>query len=338
MIHDGVELHNVAALTDRDGGRRLDRLPGAVRRELNDDARRMYTRPAGSEIRCVSDEERVAVTLSCPDGRCQATPRHGSFLSAPDARYTIGAEPTTIELPVPGQLHELDAALVDGMAFRPTVRRLVLRGDPVVLHGIEGETRPPRSEELPARRYLAYGTSITQGSVATDHHLTYVEQTARRLGADLLNLGTSGSAFCEPAIADHVAGRDDWDVATLSISVNMLGSGFTAEEFRERATYLIETVADAHPETPIACITLFPLFPDLGLDSGEPWAADPETYRTVLREVVADVARENVHPIEGPDLLTDATGLAPDLLHPTDHGMIEIGKRLAPRLEALLAT
>lgn len=338
MIYDDVELHNVGATTPKNGGMRLERLSGTVRKALNENAREMYTRPAGTEIRFEreNDGETVEVTLSSPEGQCTVTPCYGSFLASPDAQVELGPEPKTIELSVPDGIRSLNPDLVEEMVFSPSVQRLVLRGSPVIFHEINGNVRPPRSETVPDCRYLAYGTSITQGLAASDHHLTYAGQTARRLGADLLNLGTSGSAFCEPAIADHIASRDDWDVTTLAISVNMLGSGFTADEFYERASYMVDTIAEANPTKPIVCITLYPVFPELCPERDGDWPSDTTTYRERLRTVVSESPHRNVHLLEGPDLLTNVAGLAPDLVHPTDHGMIEIGERLAGRLESIL--
>jgi hypothetical protein len=39
---------------------------------------------------------------------------------------------------------------------------------------------------------------------------------------------------------------------------------------------------------------------------------------------------------EGPEILTDISGLTADLIHPTDNGMIEMGWRLAEKLKPLL--
>jgi hypothetical protein len=74
--------------------------------------------------------------------------------------------------------------------------------------------------------------------------------TARALGYDFVNLGCSGTAYCEPAVADYMA-KQPWDLCVLEISVNMVG-GFTVEEFRKRATYMIDN-RPFHDET-LACI------------------------------------------------------------------------------------
>jgi lysophospholipase L1-like esterase len=190
---------------------------------------------------------------------------------------------------------------------------------------------------LPDETLLTYGTSITQGAFASRYPMSYGHQTARHLGADHVNLGSGGSAFCEEAVAEYIAGRDDWDRAVLSVSVNMIAVGFDADEFGERAVTLVETVAGAHPEKPIAAVTLFPLFDELcpGVDGSDEWEATPAEYRQRLRDAVAAADRPNLHLIEGPDLLQDPGGLSTDLLHPMDHGMTEIAHRLADRLESL---
>ena len=100
------------------------------------------------------------------------------------------------------------------MSMAPQVYRLLLGGpqrDPLMIHAIEGENiRPPPPHDLPALRYLAYGTSITHGFDAEGPHLTYVGHTARLLGANLINLGVGGSAHCEPELADYIAAVAYW--------------------------------------------------------------------------------------------------------------------------------
>jgi hypothetical protein len=236
-------------------------------------------------------------------------------------------------------LRDLDDSYTDGLPFSKHVWRVMFGGtknEPVILYGVTGKgIRPPKADEVPAVRYLAYGTSITQGSSATRAHLCYAAQTAWRLGADLINLGSGGSCHCENVFADYIAGREDWDIATLSLSVNM--QSFALEEFHNRVNYMVNTVAGSNPNRPVACITLFPYFRDMGLQQeGLVPGGAPEEYRQILRDVVEKCPHPNVHLIEGPELLTDLSGLTYDILHPSDLGMIQIGENLAKRLQALL--
>jgi lysophospholipase L1-like esterase len=220
------------------------------------------------------------------------------------------------------------------MPFSPRVVRLVMRGSQVRFHGVAGTgVRSPEAGECPALRYLTYGTSITHGANATRPYLSYAAQAARRLGADLLNFGVGGSCHCEPELADYFASRSDWQIASLALSVNMMG--FTPEEFERRVRYMVHTVAGSDPSRPVACITLYPYFGDLFDAIGE-GDGKPALFREILRQAVQDCPGGNAHLVEGPDILRDLGGLTPDLVHPADNGMIEMGANLAAALAPLV--
>ena len=333
MIHNNVEFHNVGELfSDGSDGLRLQRVPESVRTHLNERAQQRMLAAAATEIRFVTSGDRVKVKLSSNAGT-ELIPFYGPLQGK--ERIRIPEEPTEIEIERPARLSGINQETKGRFHFSPNVWRLTLRGEGVRFHGIEGDgLRPPTPEELPKLRYLSYGTSITHGAAATAGHLTYVAQTAWRLKADLINLGVGGSAWCEPELADYMAERDDWDIATLALSVNMIGGGFSDDEFRERVAYMIDRVAGSDPSRPVACITIYPHFRDF---ADEPEAADrSERFRGILREAVAGLKHSNVTLIEGPELLTDPAGLTVDLIHPGDLGMIQMGENLAKRLSALL--
>ena len=195
--------------------------------------------------------------------------------------------------------------------------------------------RPPDKDEQPRLQYLAYGTSITEHGNATAAHLTYVEQVGIRLKADVINLGSGGSAFCEPEIADYIAARIDWDFATLAISVNMLK--FPLSFFYERASYMINTICRSNPRRPVICITLLPYSREFG-DSfiGIEDKGSPDDYRKALHRAVQDCSCENVYLLEGSEVLNNIEGLSTDFLHPGDQGMIFMGENLARQIKPLV--
>jgi len=342
MHHEDIAFHNVGELVADAGrgpdGRLLQRVPESVRADLNDGAKRRVRHPAGVELRFVP-EGSVEVTLSVEPQNGVETSTVRVFWGPFQERveHEIGPEPTTIEVSMPEKLDRIDPDERATLAFDPRVCRLRFpgehRGGWVSYHGAAGERRPPREAECPDLTYLAYGTSITEGEAALGEHLTYVGQTANRLGANLVNLGTCGSNYCDAAMADHIAAREDWDVATLALSVNMVGT-FTPAEFRERAANMVETVAAAHPEKPVVPITIYPNSRDLVPDHEE--GAVCERFREELREIVAETDRDNVTLLEGADLLTDVGGLTTDLVHPGDNAMVRMGERLADELEPLV--
>ncbi|UPM44274.1 GDSL-type esterase/lipase family protein [Halocatena salina] len=334
MRRDRLEFHNVGECRAVEEGVVLQRVPERVRTALNEGAQTRMVHPAGVELRFVPDDS-VSVTLSTnpTDRATESIVRvfWGSIQST--ETFVIGPEPTTIELSIPEPLTDIRPEKREPLAYDPHVCRLVLpgehRGAHVCYHGVEGDRRPPTEAELPDQRYLAYGTSITEGEAAVAEHLTYVNQTARRLGVDPINLGSCGTAYCDRAMADHIAARDDWDIATLALSVNMVDR-FSVEEFRERTTYMIDRIAAANPDATIACITIYPNARDVRMSvDGERC----EQFRQALRDTVADI--DNVSLFEGPEILPDIGGLTTDLVHPGDNAMIRMSENLADTLEAV---
>lgn len=338
MHVDDVSLHNVAELRDGAaiddalaGGQLLQRLPEAVRTELNSGAQNRYRHPAGVEVRFVQTaDEPVTVTLSAT-GASDVEVFWGPFH---ERSVTVGPGETTIECSRPDPLGKLRPEVRDELAYSPDICRLRLagahRGGLVAFHEAAGPRRPPTGAELPDETLLAYGTSITEGEAPSAETVTYVAETARRLGTDLRNLGTCGSAYCEPAVADYLASQE-FDVASLALSVNMIDA-FELATFEERAATMVETVAGENPETPVAAVTLYPYYDDLLVDGDREKAA---AFRETLREVVAAAERENLHLVEGPAML-DAGGLRADVLHPADAGMITMGERLSGELAELV--
>lgn len=332
QTYPSVSLHNVTETVPAewaDDGDRLCRVPAAVGAELNEMARDRVRHPTGSEIRFVPEREgaEIELTLSANEPSI-VRPFWGAF--QPWEPFEIGPEPETYTFSTPERLAELTTDEGVGR-FDPRVCRLRFeRFQAVAVHDVTGDCRPPARGEVPGTRYLAYGTSITEGAAASATQTNYVTRVARECGLDALNLGCSGSAYCESAMAEHIAGREDWDVTTLALSVNMANTGgFPPAEFHERAEPFVNTIAAAHPEKPIACVTLFPYFDDVTV-SGDPDHA--RAYREALRSIVADSPHENLSIVEGPDLLS-LSGLTADLLHPGDRGMQAIGEGLAAHLQ-----
>ncbi|ELZ29681.1 G-D-S-L family lipolytic protein [Halosimplex carlsbadense 2-9-1] len=328
--YPSVSLHNVSETVPADwadDGDRLHRLPADVAGQLNEMADGRVREPTGSELRFVpeTDDAEIEVTLSA-EAAGELHVFWGGF--QPWKPTDIGPEPTTLTLSVPERLRKLDTD-VDGR-YDPRVCRICFERTPAVaVHDVTGDCRPPEPAELPDTRYLAYGTSITEGAAASADHLNYVSRAARELGWDALNFGCSGSAYADAPMGEYIADRDDWDVATLALSINMANQEFPVEEFEEKARGFVETIAEAHQDEPIACITLFPYYPDV-IAGGD--AERAEDYRETLRAVVADTDHPDISVIEGREL-TDVSGYTADILHPGDAGMETIGRNLADELD-----
>ncbi len=232
---------------------------------------------------------------------------------------------------------ELKPEALAGGSFSPHVWRIVFDG-PTLLYGIErmGCTlRPPRPEEKPARRWLAYGSSITHGYTPVTRRQCYVAQTARRLGVDVINQGLSGSCWCEPGFSDYLASRQDYDFITCELGVNMREGRFTPEEFERRARYLVSTLTSRRPGLPVVLITPFTSQVDF-LREPNAAARNTNAFRTSLRAIARDFSSKNVHLVEGTDILNDFAGLTCDFVHPSTEGHTLMAENLATALRKIL--
>lgn len=335
MLYENVELHNIDGIVkaeDRDAVR-IQRIPEDLRQKINPGAQQRSLWPYSSEIRLAFDGDEASVTLSS-DATADCVVYEGPFRAD---TLVIGSKPQTIKLRRGDRVALLDEKHKKSLLYSTNIFRLQFGGrnkGHIYLHNITGSgLRPPTKGEVPALRYLAYGTSITQGMLATYASLGYAAQTAWRLGADLINLGMGGSCHCEPEFADYIAAREDWDFATLALSVNMVAN-FSTEEFSERVNYMVNTIAGSNPVRPVICITLYPYARDLCHDFEDP--EKPKAFRQILRDAANQSKHKNLHLIEGADILTDINGLCTDLVHPADNGMINMGETLAAKIRPIL--
>lgn len=341
MIYKNAQLHNVAELVSEPAlnGSRIQRVPETTRVNLEEGAQLRTQNPDGCEIRFVLEEGFAEVTLSAKEPGTTVTLFHGPFHGR--QQWTLTAEPQTIRVQLADDVRDRLSAVGNDVAeafrYAPSVFRLVFYGRGIaILHDIRGRIRPPKAEELPGKTMLAYGTSITHGAAATQAHLTWVAQTAWRLGVDALNLGVGGACLSEPAYGEFIAAREDWDLAVLSLSVNMIGRGFTIKDFSARVRYLVDTIAGAHPKKPIACVSIYPYHGDWKPELQKTAKAAPSEFRDALRRIVIDLGYPNLHYIDGRTILTDVSGLTADIIHPSDLGMITMGENMARALRPLL--
>jgi lysophospholipase L1-like esterase len=338
MIYKNIELLNFEEVKTVEGrvGVFLQRIPEKVILKLRPESQSAYRKAACGEIRFVSDFKPIKITLASYEGDSKVMLYFGDFQAG---EYIIKKEPIDINIEIPAPKFISKKDFDDTLyPFSVTVCRLIISGNEIQLINIEGGTiRPPKANEVPKLKYLAYGTSITQGINATSSDLTYVKQVAWNLGTDVINLGAVGSAYCEKEIADYIASRKDWDFASFCISINMLNQGISADDFFRAAEYFIYTVAKSNLKKPIICISLFTTFSDLGYiwPDRKPKATANE-YRNILKKIVDNSNLSNLYYVDGTQLLKSHYGLSHDLLHPSNNGMIEIGENLSDFIKPLL--
>ncbi|HAS84299.1 MAG TPA: hypothetical protein DCS43_16900 [Verrucomicrobia bacterium] len=325
MKYGTIELHNVCGILDGDGkpGVGMSRLPLAILPEINKGAAGMARMGTGCEIRGILPPGGEAkVVLQVIDSNTTPpviTVYHGDFCSQ---SVMAGKEPVEIVIKPPDRLAMMQktrrAALFDPRLVR--VRLPPIHTARIL--SITGDLAYPDAGSTPSKTLLCYGSSITHGACAIAPEGTYAAHCARRLGCDLVNLGFGGAAQMDRAIAEHIAARQDWDLATFEMGINV--RTWTIEQFRAAVETFVGTVVAAHPQKPIFCIDLFTYFNDV---ADTPVGA--VGFRDAVRDIVAATGSSHVHHVDGRTLLTDPTGLRTDMVHPSDTGMQEIGTNLA---------
>ena len=130
------------------------------------------------------------------------------------------------------------------LPFDPEVIRIVLPYGTCYYVGIEGEVEPPLKSQLPEKSYLAYGSSITHGSLSLAAPYSYPFRISQMLSCDYINFGFAGSAHMERTMAEYIVSRKDWDFASIEMGVNMLGSEYSVELFEERVKEFVDIMAE----------------------------------------------------------------------------------------------
>ncbi len=338
MIRDDMLFHNIREMpyNSEIDGYKLQRLTTEVIENLgnrlnparNEFIRNRYKRPSGAEIRMVLEDDAVFVNLYTNAIGTTVTVLYGENIQQ---HIKLAQGYNCIKLKNPDRMKYLDITTKIGR-FTPNVARLCFfcAGDSDAYYvSKSGKTRLPNAEELPTKKIMAYGTSITQGSTASSQVMTFIHQTAKNIGYDVYNLGIGGGAYCEDAIAEFVSEDTSWDIATLCISVNMLTAGYELEDYYETIRKLVRKIHYTHPEKDIFCISPYLYFGDLKeFEDTTTNTAHPNEYREKLRMVVEEINSPHLHYVCGTDLLNELDLLTTDLIHPSDFGMTKIANGL----------
>lgn len=120
-------------------------------------------------------------------------------------------QPTKIHIEYPTGMERLkEIAKSEGHGFSPDVVRIVLPYTNCYYLGIEGKVIPPDKEDTPAKTYLAYGSSITHGSLGLLQPYSYPFRISQKLNTDYLNMGFAGCALMEENMAKYIVSRKDY--------------------------------------------------------------------------------------------------------------------------------
>ncbi|MBO5852244.1 MAG: SGNH/GDSL hydrolase family protein [Clostridia bacterium] len=170
-----------------------------------------------------------------------------------------------------------------------------------------------------------YGSSITQGGCASRAGTSYEGFISRRLDTDYINLGFSGNAKGEDAIAEYIKNLD------MSIFVyDYDHNAPDTEHLKNTHEKMFETIREANPTLPIVIMSR----PKFVLTD------DEERRLEIIRQTYNNAIKsgdENVYFLTGRELmaLCENEGTV-DNCHPTDLGFASIAAALGDLLKKLL--
>lgn len=172
-----------------------------------------------------------------------------------------------------------------------------------------------------------YGSSITHGFCASRPGNIYENLISRKYDIDYINLGFSGSAKGEKAIADYISGLD------MSAFVLDYDHNAPGHEHLEKTHYnFYKTIRKAQPDLPIILVSK----PDFHvMDNGE------NMRRAVIMETFAKARRNGdtkIYFVDGNSFYTDCdpADYSVDGCHPTDRGFAEMAKHIGKTLALAL--
>jgi len=301
------------------------RMPESIAQTISPNVLRLHTHAAGGRIRFRTNSPYVAIKAQMPVvGKLPHFSLSGTagFDLYDGTRYienfvppldivdgfeeviTLGNEEmhdVTIHFPLYSELSQLYIGISNKAILNPPT---------------------PYTYETPI---VYYGSSITQGGCASRAGMAYPNIISRRLRADHINLGFSGSAKAEPEIADYIK--------TLDMSLFVYDYDHNAaspEALQQTHERMFRIIRDANPDLPIVC------------------ASRPQYYMNdnirrrldVIQTTVENSRNrgdDKVWLLTGQQLmaLTDGDGLV-DGCHPNDLGFYSMAKSLSDLIETIL--
>lgn len=313
MIFQNIDFHNVEEIRQEKDGYRLYRFPLEVAAQMDPGAEKVSGMSTGIELRFKLKSEAVDLWMRAETAEEAqvAYIYYGSFQGGwYSSSKIILEEKTKIHIEHPKNKEEIQRISEEHkLPFNPEVVRVVLPYGNCIFLGVDGEVESPQKGDYPSKTYLAYGSSITHGSLALAAPYTYPFQIAQKLFCDYLNLGMAGSARLEPAFAEYLIKRKDWDFLSVEMGINMI-KNFDETSFEKRVENFLEILEK--DDRPIFVTSIFG------------YQGELQTRAQHFREIVQKHASEKFVFTDGLQLLDCPYYVSADLTHPSLEGMRKI--------------
>lgn len=216
--------------------------------------------------------------------------------------------------------------------FRKELWRVAINGNGLIRFvSLDAENVSlPEVGDVPKKKLLVYGSSISQGVGTPFPVLNYVSTGAQILGVDVLNKAVSGGCFCEKTMVEYLM-REQFDALYLEAGTNIADRPY--EVIDERVGALIDTACSVHKDK-----TVFVVTPVRGLSDVSSTAANYRKNFANSKKVIVEHAKKfpNAVLLDGHKLLDKDYYLAADILHPSEFGHAMMGVNFAKMLNRFL--
>lgn len=186
----------------------------------------------------------------------------------------------------------------------------------------------PYTVEVPV---VYYGSSITQGGCASKPGSCYEAILSQNLDINYIDLGFSGSARGEQAMADYIANLD-MSAFVMDYDHNAPSPEYLANTHEA----FFKTIREKHPELPIIILPSpgYMTWKNAPVDDG--WCGRETIVRKTYENAVAS-GDKNVYFISGNELMSKVGyNGSVDNCHPTDSGFLSMAAAIEPVLKKIL--
>jgi len=316
-----------------DNGKRLCRLPENLLPRFNDEiAERSYS-TSGGRLYFDTDSGHLAVKVTLHHAFCR------SFMTLAACRgldvyigqggkmeYFATAMPGELEMNLDLHYESTLPALKKGMRHW-SIYLPIFAGIESLSVGIDSDAVLSATKSNLQKRIVFYGSSITQGIAASRPGNTYVNQVARKLDAEAVNLGFAGNARGESGMADIIAGIR-MDAFVMDYDHNSPSCDHLAKT-HER---FFQIIRRQNPDLPILIMTK----PDFDIDMAV--SAD---RREIIRRTYENAVKagdRNVYFIDGESLYgkSGRDCCTADGCHPNDLGFYRMAEKVSGVLKKIL--
>ena len=182
-------------------------------------------------------------------------------------------------------------------------------------------------------KMLSFGDSITQGYISKFTSLSYVNQVARALDAEVINQGIGGYVFNEATLHESICAYKP-DIITVAYGTNDYSRTETIEAYGEKSGRYIRRLSELFPDTPI--VGILPIY------RGDENHLIRTFYRTYTLDQARALLREQYTALPN-GYVVEETGIphlpqffAADLLHPNELGFSMMAQGIIRRLKQIV--